>query len=136
MSDLTPVALFPAAGWACENLSNLGGESDRAVVFVGRSWEGPAEKDAKGREPALADTSTNRRSCQTFGNDAKIYKRPGRTAKPPFVGSIPTGASSESSPCRSASASHRQSIVELPTQIENAGSGYGWSPDGASPAVD
>jgi len=34
---------------------------------LGRSWEGPVEKDAKSREPWLREASANRRSCQTFG---------------------------------------------------------------------
>jgi hypothetical protein len=60
-------------------------------------WEGLgkglAEKDASSRESTVIIEGAKSCLRQRFGMNEKARKASGRTAKPPFVGPIPTGAS-------------------------------------------
>jgi hypothetical protein len=59
---------------------------------MGRSWEDSAGKNAKQRELKLVAGQTNRRSHHGLSKCANLRKSSTRTAKPPFIGSIPIGA--------------------------------------------
>ena len=60
---------------------------------MGRFWEGQAETGRKSSQMDASLICAKPPSVHSFEKSAKLHKDSARTAKPPFVGSIPTGAS-------------------------------------------
>jgi hypothetical protein len=73
---------FPAAIGLCTQMK-----------AVGRIWEDSAEHDTKRCESMAVADPANFQFCYRMGKSGKPCNSLPRTAKPPFVASIPTGAS-------------------------------------------
>jgi hypothetical protein len=92
------VAVPSRTGYTHGRLTPDGSRLHRPVVrnareAVGRIWEDSAENDTKRCESMAVTDPANFQFCYRMGKSGKPCNSLPRTAKPPFVGSIPTGAS-------------------------------------------